>query len=84
MHLPYEISLPTNVHKNHIEMTILSYILSSILFPSLARIDKRAKKKEGKKEDMNKDNDAWGVQDEWEMKLKQKTKYLKNTILQSI
>ena len=35
-------------------------------------------------EDKNKDNDAWGVQDEWEMKLKQKTKYLKNTILQSI
>ena len=49
MHLPYEISPPTNLHKNHIEMTILS----CILFPFLARIDKGAKKKEGKKEDMN-------------------------------
>ena len=25
-------------------------------------------------EGMNKDNDVWEVQDEWEMKLKQKTK----------
>ena len=33
---------------------------------------------------MNKGNDAWGVQDEWEIELKQKAKHLKNKILQNI
>ena len=37
-----------------------------------------------RKEDMNKDNDAWGVQDEWENEAQTKAKYLKNTMLQSI
>ena len=32
----------------------------------------------------NKDKDAWEVQHEWEMKLKQKAKHLKNKMLQSI
>ena len=30
--------------------------------------------KKARDEGMNKENDAWGVQDEWEKKLKQKTK----------
>ena len=33
---------------------------------------------------MNKDKDAYEAQDEWEIKLKQKTKHLKNKKLQSI
>ena len=85
MHLPYgilplrmctrkRISSPENVHKSHIEMTIFSGILSSILSLFLTRIDKWAKKNEGKKIRYEQEKDAWGVQDEWENEVQTKGK----------
>ena len=77
IHLPYGISLslqmctrnrispPKNVHKSHTEM-------------KNSLVDTNRQRDQGEKrardDGMNKENDAWGVQDEWEMKLKQKTK----------
>ena len=48
MHLPYDF-LPLQICTSHIEMTIHSGILSSILSPFLSKIDKWVEKKEGKK-----------------------------------
>ena len=46
-----------------------------MLSPFMTRIDKGVKEKRGQRDEgMNKENDAWGVQNEREMKLKQKTK----------
>ena len=88
MHLPYGISLhlqmcmrntispPMNVHKSHIEM-IQKY--------TLPLFDTNRQRGQGEKnardEGINKENDAWGVQDEWENEA-QNIKH--NKMLQSI
>ena len=79
MCLPYGISLPLQmctrnrisplkeVHKSHIEMKKLSGIHSRVYCPLFDTNRQRGQReKKERDEGMNKENDAWGVQDEWE------------------
>ena len=60
---------------SHIEMTIHSGILSSILSPFLSQIDKWVNRKEWKKKKRYEQGyDVWGVQDEWENEVQTKNK----------
>ena len=64
---------------------ILSGILSSIYSsPFWHEQTKGSRRMRERNEDMNKDNNAWGYKINEKMKVKQKTKQLKNTMLQSI
>ena len=92
---PYEcawgrIFPPKNVHMSHIEMTILTGILSGVPSPFLSRIDKWIKRNERKKEeDMNKDKRwcmrgvrwkrKWGTKEK--MRHKSKTKHKEHDML---
>ena len=80
---PYEcaqgrFSHPKNVHMSHIEMTIHTSILSSIL--SLFVTNRQMNQEEGGKEEKiwtRLKDDAWDVQDEWENKAQTKDKNIK-------
>ena len=84
---PYEcaqgrISHPKNVHMSHIEMTIYTSILSSIL--SLFVTNRQMNQEEGGKEEKiwtRLKDDAWDVQDEWENKAQTKDKNIKKKML---
>ena len=67
---------------SHIEMTIYTSILSSIL--SLFVTNRQMNQEEGGKEEKiwtRLKDDAWGVQDEWENKAQMKDKNIKKKML---
>ena len=71
---------------NHIEMTIHIGILSGILSPFFVMNRQMNQEEEGKEKKIwtRVKDDAWGVQDEWEIEAQTKNKNIFKKMLQGI